>query len=263
VEEFVSCGVWLLSASVDFEHVKVDLTSVSWLKVPLPRFPLFHKDGEDDTRLLVRVKQEARNIIDNYTCTEHEACIASLTNNGCLNHMLEIAGVAYGPRSVPISPEVLKKRKADAATKVLAKRLNVYEKKGAELAKVSRVRASGGSKRPSGAYVLPAKSVKLSNGTVPCAIASATMACIMPETRGPKDLLSASGSKSGGKRPGCKIVPRAKATPSAKKCIAPAIGALAAMSSGGLRNRLRTTRRLRFSRRQVLAARRWSLKLDL
>jgi hypothetical protein len=29
VEEFVSCGGWLLSAGVDFEHVKVDLAPVS------------------------------------------------------------------------------------------------------------------------------------------------------------------------------------------------------------------------------------------
>jgi hypothetical protein len=29
VKEFVSCGGWPLSAGVDFEHVKVDLTSVS------------------------------------------------------------------------------------------------------------------------------------------------------------------------------------------------------------------------------------------
>jgi hypothetical protein len=31
VEEFLSCGVWSLSASVDFEHVKVDFTLVSRL----------------------------------------------------------------------------------------------------------------------------------------------------------------------------------------------------------------------------------------
>jgi hypothetical protein len=29
VEEFVSCGVWPLATSVNFEHVKVDLTPVS------------------------------------------------------------------------------------------------------------------------------------------------------------------------------------------------------------------------------------------
>jgi hypothetical protein len=29
VEEFMSCGIWSLSASVGFEHVNVDLTLVS------------------------------------------------------------------------------------------------------------------------------------------------------------------------------------------------------------------------------------------
>jgi hypothetical protein len=68
VEEFVSCGIWPLSTSVDFEHLMVELTLVSQLKVPLSRFPL---PREDDIRLLVRVKQEARNIMGSYTCMEH------------------------------------------------------------------------------------------------------------------------------------------------------------------------------------------------
>jgi hypothetical protein len=53
--------------------------------------------------------------------TEHKACIASLPNNDCLNRVLEVVGVAYGPRLVLVSTEVLKKRKADAAAKVSTK----------------------------------------------------------------------------------------------------------------------------------------------
>jgi hypothetical protein len=220
VVEFVSCGIWPLYASVDFEHVKVDLTPASQLKAPLPRFPLSREDGEDDTRLLARVEQEVRNIMDSYTCTEHKACIASLPNNGRLNCVLEVAGVAYGPFPVPISTEVLKKRKVD-------------EKKGVELSKVSRAHASGGSKWPSVADVLPAKSTKLSKGTVPHAIASAATTRIMPETCGSKYLVGASGSKAGGRRPDYKTMPGAKAAPSAKKCIVPVIGALVVLSSEG------------------------------
>jgi hypothetical protein len=41
------------------------------------------------------------------------------------------------------------------------------------------------------------------------------------------------GAKGGGRRLGCKTVPEAKAGPSAKKRIVPAIGALAALSSDG------------------------------
>jgi hypothetical protein len=55
VEEFVSCGVWLQSAGVNFEHVEVHFTPVSQLKVPLPRFLLFHEDEVDDAHLLARV----------------------------------------------------------------------------------------------------------------------------------------------------------------------------------------------------------------
>jgi hypothetical protein len=60
-----------------------------------------------------------------YTHTEHEACIASVLNNGCLNCVLEVAGVSYGHHPVPVSVEVLKKRKANTAVKVLAKRPKV------------------------------------------------------------------------------------------------------------------------------------------
>jgi hypothetical protein len=43
--------------------------------------------------------------------------------------VLELVGVAYGPRRVPVSVEVLNKRKVDASGKVLAKQLKVSEKK--------------------------------------------------------------------------------------------------------------------------------------
>jgi hypothetical protein len=234
VEEFISCGVWPLAAGINFEHVKVDLTLVWKLKVPLPRFPLFREDEEHDTHFLARVEPEAKNIVGSYTGTEHQACITSLPNNGRLNHVLELAGVAYGPRSVPVSPVVLKKRKAEAAVKVLAKRPKVPEKKDAEPAKVSGARMSGGSKRPSSTDILPVRAAKLSKGTIPRTIASAAVACITFEMHGSENLLSTSGSKAGGRGPGCKTVPGSrKAIPSIKKHIIPAIGALATVSSEG------------------------------
>jgi hypothetical protein len=137
VEEFVSCGVWPLAAGVDFEDMKVGEMLVLKLKVPLPRFPLHRKNDEDDTEFLARVEQEARVIVGSYTCTEHEACIAGLRNNGRLNHVLELV-VAYGPRQAPVSVEVLKKRKVDAVEKV-AKHLKVPEKKCAGAVKVAAV----------------------------------------------------------------------------------------------------------------------------
>jgi hypothetical protein len=41
---------------------------------------------------------------------------------GHLNHVLELAGVAYGPRPAPASTEALKKRKAESVEKVVLKR---------------------------------------------------------------------------------------------------------------------------------------------
>jgi hypothetical protein len=150
VEEFVSCGVWPLSAGVNFAHVKVDSTPVSQLKIPLPHFPLSREDGDDDVQLIARVEHEARNIIGSYTRMEHDACIASLPNNSHLNRGLELAGVAYGPCLVLVSTEVLRKRKADATAKASGKRPEVTEKKGVVHVKVSGSRVSAGLKRSSG-----------------------------------------------------------------------------------------------------------------
>jgi hypothetical protein len=163
----MSCGVWLLAADVSFEHVKVGLTPVSKLKVPPPRFPLSCEDEEDNTSFLARVEQEARTIVGSYMRAEHEACIAGLQNNGHLNRVLKLAGVAYGPHPAPVSTEVLKKRKADACGKVLAKRPKAPEKKGTEPTKVAGACAKGGLKQPSDADILPTKSAKLSKGIVP------------------------------------------------------------------------------------------------
>jgi hypothetical protein len=232
VEEFVSCGIWLLSAGVDFVHVKVDSTPALLVKVPLPHFPL-SREEEDDAQLLVRVEQEARNIVGGYTRVEHEAYVASLSNNGRLNHVLKVVGVSYGPRLMPVSAEVLKKREADAATKVLCNRLKVTEKKGVMPTKVSGSCTSAGLKRPLGADILLAKSMKLSKGTIPRVIASAATACIMLVTRIPEVSAGVGGAKGSGMRPGCKTLPGAKVAPSAKKRIVVAMGALATLSSDG------------------------------
>jgi hypothetical protein len=146
VEEFLSCGVWPLSAGVDFEHVKVDFTPVSRLKISLPNFPLRHEGEEDGAWFLVRVEQEARNIVGGYARAEHEACLTSIPNNGRLNCVLELVGVSYGPRPLLVSMEVLNKKKADATIKVSGKRMMVAEKKISLAAKIFGSRTHAGSK---------------------------------------------------------------------------------------------------------------------
>jgi hypothetical protein len=69
-----------LSAGVNFEHVRVDFTLVSWLKIPLPNFPLCHEGEKDGVRFLARVEQEARNIVGGYTRAEYKACLTSIPN---------------------------------------------------------------------------------------------------------------------------------------------------------------------------------------
>jgi hypothetical protein len=169
----------------------------------------------------VRVEREARTIMGSYMSTEQEACVAGLQNNDRLNHVLEIGGVAYGPRPAPISTRVLMKRKADATGKVLVKQPKAPEKKGTGPTKVTVARAKGGLKRPSDADILSAKSAKLSKSIVPRVIAYVATVCIAPEVRGSLNLFGASGSKADGTVPGAK-----KVAPSAKKHIILAIGAL-------------------------------------
>jgi hypothetical protein len=78
------------------------------------------------------------------------------------------------------------------------------------------------------------KSVKLSKGIIPHAIASAAMVRITPEVCGSANLSSALGSKAGGRDLGFKSMPGAKkAAPSTKKRIVSAIGVLAAIYSEG------------------------------
>jgi hypothetical protein len=107
------------------------------------------------------------------------------------------------------------------------------EKKSVWFVKVSASRDSGGSKRPSGADILPTKSMKLSKGTSPHVVASTVAACIMPETHISEVSISIRGAKGGERHSGCKTVPGAKVAPSAKKSIVPTIRALAALSSDG------------------------------
>jgi hypothetical protein len=132
MEEFIVCNVWPLAVGISFEQVKVGVTLVSKLKVPLSRFAVAR---EDDAKFLARVEKEARVLVGSYTHPEHKVC-AVLPNNGRLNRVLELTGVAYGPRPAPILTEVLKKRKADSVGKTISKCPKALEKKRAEHVKI-------------------------------------------------------------------------------------------------------------------------------
>jgi hypothetical protein len=160
VEEFIACNIWPLATGISFEQVKVGVTPISNVKVPLSKFVVAHEVDEDDANFLARVDKEARVLVGSYTCSEHEAC-AVLPNNGHLNHVLEHTGVAYGPRPMPVSVEALKKRKVNSIGKTISKRLKAPEKKRAEPVKTSAAPVKIDVKRPSDTNVASPKSVKL------------------------------------------------------------------------------------------------------
>jgi hypothetical protein len=48
--------------------------------LPLPKFPLAKLQGESDDHLLARVELGVENVVGNYGCMEHEACVQALPN---------------------------------------------------------------------------------------------------------------------------------------------------------------------------------------
>jgi hypothetical protein len=178
-----------------------------------------------------------------------------------LNHILELAGVAYGPHPTPVSVEALKKRKADSIEKTTSKHLKAREKKKAEPGKVSVAAKKAGVKRPSDTDVALMKLAKLSKQIIPHALASVattratlgttglkktpargTSGCKTARgTRGSKFAGGASGSKPVGSASSLKVVvsktvPKTtaitkRATAPRKMRHVPMVGGLAVISS--------------------------------
>jgi hypothetical protein len=95
VEEYMACGMLPLSINFGFAKVVDGETSMSKVNAPLPEFPLARAEGENNDRLLERVELEVENDVGGYNQTEHDACIKSLRNRGCLNRAFEKVRVAY------------------------------------------------------------------------------------------------------------------------------------------------------------------------
>jgi hypothetical protein len=172
MKEFIACNIWPMAVGISFEQVKVGVTSVSKLKVLLSRFVVAREDDEDDVKFLARAEKEARVLGGSYTRPEHKA-YAVLLNNGCLNRVLELAGVAYGPHPVSVSVEVLKKRKVDSVGKTISKGLKALEKKRAKSIKTSAASVKIDVKQPFDVNVASPESTKLCKKTIPHTIASA------------------------------------------------------------------------------------------
>jgi hypothetical protein len=107
-------------------------------------------DNEDDVQFLARVELEAECIVGSYTKAEHDACLAHIRNECRLNHVFELARVAYGPCVVPGTDEfieVVRKRKLDAAGKNSSKRPKVAGKKKVDAVKIAPSRGKASLKR--------------------------------------------------------------------------------------------------------------------
>jgi hypothetical protein len=83
-----------LAADFSFDRVTNGVTPVSRLKLSLLKFVAVRKDDKDDVQFLARVELDAEGVVGSYTRPEHGICVAGLLNEGCLNHLFELAGVA-------------------------------------------------------------------------------------------------------------------------------------------------------------------------
>jgi hypothetical protein len=128
MEEYLSCDQYPLSASFSFEEVHDGVAPVSKLRVPLLEFHITCSKEEDEAKFSARLELEAENVMGSYGHTEHETCVKALPNEGRLNRVFEVVGIAYGPRPQPgtkASVEALKKRKIDGYYKVIGKCIKV------------------------------------------------------------------------------------------------------------------------------------------
>jgi hypothetical protein len=199
MEEFIACGMYPLAVDAGFNRVATRTTSVSKLKVLLPKFIAIHKDNnEDDVQFLARVELEAEGIVGSYTKAKHDACLAHMRNGGWLNHVFELAGVAYGPHAMPGTDkftEVVQKRKLDAAGKNLSKRPKVEGKKKMDAAKIAPSWGKASLKWLSSAEVASGRPLKQSKKTVTHPTAAMTTTCVPTGALSSKVAAGASGSK--------------------------------------------------------------------
>jgi hypothetical protein len=119
---------------------------------------------------LARVELDAEGVVGSDTHLERDACVASLRNEGHLNHVFDLAGVAYRPRPVPgpgAFSEASRKRKMDAARKTPVKRVKAPGKKRGEPTRVAAPQGKTNLKRPFDAEVASTRLVKQSKEVVP------------------------------------------------------------------------------------------------
>jgi hypothetical protein len=162
MEEFLACGVYLLSIGFSFKNVATGMTAVSKEETHLPIFPVEAVSVEGVDRFLAMVEMDTKKMLGSYGPREHDAyMMAKLLNGGHLNQIFEQMGVPYAP--CPLSGTdafavAKKKRKVDTSKKTVAKKVKLA------LEKVAPVKAAP-TKKISIVRVIRPKAKPMPRGT--------------------------------------------------------------------------------------------------
>jgi hypothetical protein len=101
VEEFLACGIWLLSDGWDFE---VERTELPLLKVTalMPKVTAIIAEWETGVAFQARITSTANQLGGNYGSIEHRVCTSQL-HHGHLSCVFYLAGVNYQSKPEPIA----------------------------------------------------------------------------------------------------------------------------------------------------------------
>jgi hypothetical protein len=120
VEEFLACGIWLLSDCSEFE---VEKEESPLLKVVVSMSKVIPAIGEQEARetFEARITLVANQLVGNYSSSKHRTCSKEL-RYGRLNHVFELAGVSYQPHLEPIAHMMKRRQAATAVVEALTSR---------------------------------------------------------------------------------------------------------------------------------------------
>jgi hypothetical protein len=85
IEEYMACRLFPLVASFGLGEIADGETPVSKILLPLSEFPVARLPDETNDHFCTWVELAVENVVGRYARGEHDACIATLPNEGRLN----------------------------------------------------------------------------------------------------------------------------------------------------------------------------------
>jgi hypothetical protein len=128
VEEFLACGIWLLSEKCDFE-VETKETPLLKVVVPMPRVTPVIGIKESRATFETWTIQAANLLVGNYNIAEHKAY--TRLRHGWINRVFELVGLLCQPRLELVSC-ASRKRKVVATAQVPASKKATEKQKRAK-----------------------------------------------------------------------------------------------------------------------------------